>query len=167
MAITDKFDLEHFDFDKLYNEIRENVKEFITNMCKIGADLEISPRMDVKNNPRVIEDLMFSNQHVEKMTDDEVKVLAPMSESPRVQKIAKKERFGLDKDGKPFSKVKSYQLRDGLFEAIIEKFYEDPTLITYGEDIRDWGGAYAVYQGLTEVIPLRHEALPSTQIKCA
>ncbi|MBQ0106066.1 MAG: dehydrogenase, partial [Armatimonadetes bacterium] len=59
----------------------------------------------------------------------------------------------LDADGKPFSKVKSYQLRDGLFEAIIDKFYEDPTLITYGEDIRDWGGAYAVYQGLTEVIP--------------
>ena len=136
-----------------FDEIRENVKEFITNMCRIGADLEISPRMDVKSNPRVIEDLMFSNQHVVKMTDDEVKVLAPMEESPRVQKIAKKERFGLDKDGKPFSKVKSYQLRDGLFEAIIEKFYEDPTLITYGEDIRDWGGAYAVYQGLTEVIP--------------
>jgi len=87
------------------------------------------------------------------MSDDEVKVLGPKESSPRVQKIAKKERWGLDANGKPISKVKAYQLRDGLFEAIIDKFYEDPTLITYGEDIRDWGGAYAVYQGLTEVIP--------------
>ena len=46
-----------------------------------------------------------------------------------------------------------YALRDGLFEAIIDKFYEDPTLIAYGEDNRDWGGAYAVYRGLTEALP--------------
>ena len=136
-----------------FDEIRANVKEFITNMCRLGSDLEISPRMDVKNNPLVIEDLMFSNEKIAKMSDDEVKVLGPKESSPRVQKIAKKERWGLDANGKPISKVKAYQLRDGLFEAIIDKFYEDPTLITYGEDIRDWGGAYAVYQGLTEVIP--------------
>lgn len=35
MAITDKFDLEHFDFDKLYNEIRENVKR--PNILVCGA----------------------------------------------------------------------------------------------------------------------------------
>ena len=32
-------------------------------------------------------------------------------------------------------------MRDGLFEAILDKFYEDPTMIAYGEDNRDWGGA--------------------------
>ena len=37
--------------------------------------------------------------------------------------------------------MKVYNIRDGLFEPIINKFYEDPTLIAYGEDNRDWGGA--------------------------
>lgn len=49
--------------------------------------------------------------------------------------------------------MKLYNIRDGLFEAIIDKFYEDPTTIAYGEDNRDWGGAFAVYRGLTEALP--------------
>ena len=76
-----------------------------------------------------------------------------MEENPRVQQIARKERWGFDKNGKPVSKNKVFQLRDGIFEAVLDKFYEDPTLIAYGEDVRDWGGAYAVYRGLTEAVP--------------
>lgn len=96
---------------------------------------------------------MFSNGHVESMdTTRKPDVLIPYEENPRVQKIAKKERFGF-KDGKPVSKNKVYQYRDGIFEAIINKFYEDPTLIAYGEENRDWGGAFAVYGGLTESLP--------------
>ena len=70
-----------------------------------------------------------------------------------MQKITKKERFGFDAEGKPVSKNKVFQLRDGLFEAILDKFYEDPTLVAYGEENRDWGGAFAVYRGLTEAVP--------------
>ena len=40
-----------------------------------------------------------------------------------------------------------------LFEAIIDRFYADPTLVAYGEENRDWGGAFGVYQGLTEALP--------------
>jgi 2-oxoisovalerate dehydrogenase E1 component len=58
-----------------------------------------------------------------------------------------------DTDGKPFSKIKQYALRDGIFEAIVDRFYKDPTLIAYGEENRDWGGAFAVYRGLTEALP--------------
>ena len=77
----------------------------------------------------------------------------PMEENPRVQQIARRSRWGFDEKGKPVSKNKVYQLRDGLFEAIIDRFYKDPTLIAYGEDNRDWGGAFAVYRGLTEALP--------------
>ena len=76
----------------------------------------------------------------------------PMEENPRVKAIAGKERFYM-KDGKPVSKNKVYQFRDALFEAIIHRFYTDPTLVAYGEECRDWGGAYAVYRGLTEALP--------------
>ena len=58
-----------------------------------------------------------------------------------------------DKDGKPFSKMKQFQLRDGIFEAIIDRFYKDASLVAYGEENRDWGGAFAVYRGLTEALP--------------
>ena len=49
--------------------------------------------------------------------------------------------------------MKQFQLRDGIFEAIIDRFYKDASLIAYGEENRDWGGAFAVYRGLTEALP--------------
>ncbi len=139
---------------KEIEEVEAQCKEDILNAVKLVRDDEISPRMDLDKNPNLIADMMFSNQSVPSMdTTRKADVLMPKEENPRVKQIAKKERFGIDKNGKPFSKVKSYQLRDGLFEAIFDKFYEDPTLIAYGEDCRDWGGAFAVYRGLTEAIP--------------
>lgn len=53
-------------------------------------------------------------------------------------------RFAFDDAGKPVPKIKQLGVRDALFEAIIDKFYEDPTLVAYGEDNRDWGGAICV-----------------------
>ena len=70
-----------------------------------------------------------------------------------MKQIAKKERFGFDANGKPVSKNKTFQLRDGIFEAIVSKYYEDPTLTSYGEDVREWGGAFAVYRGLSDCLP--------------
>jgi len=87
------------------------------------------------------------------MEDRTPDVLMRKEENPRVRQIAKKARYAFDESGKPISKNKLYQLRDGLFEALLDKFYEDPTLVAYGEDNRDWGGAFAVYRGLTEALP--------------
>lgn len=136
-----------------FEEMRAKIRERMMKICRMAIDEEISPRMNLNANPTLISDIMFSNEKIAKMEERPVDVLMPKEENSRVMKIAKKERFGFDKDGKPVSKNKVYQLRDGLFEAIIDKFYEDPTLIAYGEDNRDWGGAYAVYQGLTEALP--------------
>ena len=85
--------------------------------------------------------MMFSNGHVEAFDTAKPDALMPLSENPRVKAIAGKERF-YKKDGKPVSKNKLYQLRDGIFEAVIDRFYKDPTLVAYGEDVRDWGGAF-------------------------
>jgi len=136
-----------------FETIAADVKERLTKICGWAVDETISPRMDLFKAPDAIEKIMFSNQKIEKMEDRPVEVNMPMEENPRVQAIAKKERWGFDAEGKPVSKNKVYQVRDGLFEAIIDKFYKDPTIITYGEDVRDWGGAYAVYRGLTEALP--------------
>ncbi|SMO69816.1 2-oxoisovalerate dehydrogenase E1 component [Saccharicrinis carchari] len=137
------------DLDAMKSDITELMKYAMT----LAIDDEVSPRMDLNKHPEIIGDMMFSNGSEDKMEDRPVDVNHPMEENPRVQQIAKKERFAMDKDGKPFSKLKQYQLRDGLFEAIIDRFYKDPTLVAYGEENRDWGGAFAVYRGLTEALP--------------
>ena len=87
------------------------------------------------------------------MLPGEPEVNHPLTENPRIKQISKKERFAFDENGKAFSKMRQYQLRDGIFEAIIDRFYKDPSLIAYGEENRDWGGAFAVYRGLTEALP--------------
>ena len=140
--------------EKELSAVEDACREDILNAVKLARDDEISPRMDLDKNPNILADMMFSNGSVPSMdTTRKADVLMPREENPRVHQISKKERFGLDENGKPFSKVKSYQLRDGLFEAIFDKFNEDPTMIAYGEDCRDWGGAFAVYRGLTEALP--------------
>ena len=40
-----------------------------------------------------------------------------------------------------------------LFEAMLHRFSIDPTMVACGEENRDWGGAFAVYRGLTEALP--------------
>ena len=71
---------------------------------------------------------------------------------PRVQQIRGKIRTPLD-GGKPVPKMKAYNVRDAIFEALLHRFSIDPTMIAFGEENRDWGGAFAVYRGLTEALP--------------
>ncbi|MBM7582034.1 2-oxoisovalerate dehydrogenase E1 component [Caldicoprobacter guelmensis] len=132
--------------------ILDDVKERIDRIYKLAIDESKSPRMDLVSNPDAIASLMFSNERIEKMEDRECEVLIPKEENPRLQQIKKKVRVGIQ-DGKPVPKSKVFQLRDAIFEALLDKFYVDPTLIAYGEDNRDWGGAFAVYRGLTEALP--------------
>lgn len=135
-----------------FDSILGDVKELITKVVKLAIDDSVSPRMNLISSPNAIADLMFSNERVEKMEDRECDVLMTKEENPRVQQIKKKARFAFE-DGKPVSKNKLYQFKDAVFESIIDKFYTDPTLVAYGEENRDWGGAFALYRGLTEALP--------------
>jgi len=137
------------DLDDIWKEVQNTTLEIL----KLAINDEISPRMDFSRNPNIIEELILSNGSVDRMEERKPDVNHKMEDNPRVQQIAKKERYAFDKDGKAHSKMKQYQLRDGIFEAIIDRFYKDPTMVAYGEENRDWGGAFAVYRGLTEALP--------------
>lgn len=135
------------------DKIQQEMKSVIFEMYKLAIDEKESPRMDLVKESEQLGEMMFSNGSVDSMSDAKPDVNHPMEENPRVKQLAGKERFAFDKDGKPFSKMKTFGLRDGLFEAIIDRFYKDASLVAYGEENRDWGGAFAVYRGLTEALP--------------
>jgi len=134
-------------------KIKSDATDLITWGLKLSTDDTVSPHMDMEKYPELIGEMMFSNGSVDKMEDRKPEVNHQMEENPRVKQLATKERYAFDENGKPFSKIKTFGYRDGIFEAVIDRFYKDPTLIAYGEENRDWGGAFAVYRGLTEALP--------------
>ena len=135
------------------DEISSATKETLKQILTLSIDDTISPRLDLTKDPDSIGKMMFSNNSVDRMEEGTPDVLMPLEENPRVKSIKTKERFYLDREGKPVSKAKTFQFRDAIFEAVIDRFYKDPTLAAWGEENRDWGGAFAVYRGLTEALP--------------
>ena len=134
--------------------VAEYATRKVTKACRLAVDIDVSPRMVLGVNVG-IDTFMFSNQPEEQLpglvrSDD---VLIPLEENPRVQQIAKKSRKGLDDSGKVLKESKAVSYRDTIFEALVHHFYNDSRVIAYGEENRDWGGAFAVYRGLTESLP--------------
>ena len=97
--------------------------------------------------------MMFSNGNVEKLDDRQPEMLIAPAQNPRILANARKSRSGVGPDGKPLPKSQVIALRDAIFEAMLHRFSIDPTMAAFGEENRDWGGAFAVYRGLTEALP--------------
>jgi 2-oxoisovalerate dehydrogenase E1 component len=136
------------------DEMREQAEERVLKAYQKAIDLEISPRADLRKPGNLLERTMFSNQKVESMEPGrKPDVLMPIEENPRVKQLATRSRSAFDENGKKLPKTRCVGIRDALFEAILDRFYADPTLVAYGEENRDWGGAFAVYRGLTEALP--------------
>jgi 2-oxoisovalerate dehydrogenase E1 component len=135
------------------DQMQTQVDAIILKAYKKAIDLTVSPRSNQKNVGCLLEKVMFSNRRVEKLADRTPETRIALADNPRIAQLARRSRSGLDDDGKPLPKQRCIGIRDALFEAIIDRFYADPTLIAYGEENRDWGGAFAVYRGLTEALP--------------
>jgi len=131
--------------------IRGDVMARLKRVTALAVSLEVSPRIAVA--PDAIGDLMFSNGSVEKHDSRAPEMLLPAEKNPRVIANAKKSRSGLGPDGKPLPKSQVISLKDAIFEAMLHRFSIDPTMTAFGEENRDWGGAFAVYRGLTEALP--------------
>jgi len=129
---------------------RAHIQATIFDMFKLATSLDASPR--VSSTSELVGEVMFSNQRVERFDDRVPEFRQDLAENPRVQQIRgkiRKPQF----EGKPTPKIKAFNVRDGIFEAMLYRFAIDPTMIAFGEENRDWGGAFAVYRGLTEALP--------------
>lgn len=140
--------------EKELKAIEDGIRKDMTWAVKLGKDEEISPRIDLAKDPDAIANMMFTNLSIPSMEEGrKPDVLTTYEENEKVQKLKKKIRSAVDENGKPVSKNRAYNIRDAIFEATMHKYYLDPTFIAYGEDHRDWGGAFGAYQNVTESIP--------------
>jgi len=137
--------------------MRQKVASRIKAVTRAAVDIEIAPPVDVASDPTLIGRRMFSDEQIEL---GEPLDLDP-SKSAAHRQIARKARFGIGEDG-PLSPLKAITLRDGLYEAIYHHMSHDDRLIAYGEECRDWGGAFGVYRGLADIFP--HQRLFNTPI---
>jgi 2-oxoisovalerate dehydrogenase E1 component len=145
--------------------MQEQIDAAILRAYRKAIDLDLSPRADLYGFLQpgmppeaalatLLDRTMFSNQRIESLdTRRKPEVLLPREENPRIKQLAGRSRSGIGANGELLPKGRCIGIRDALFEAILDRFYVDPTLIAYGEENRDWGGAFAVYRGLTEALP--------------
>ncbi|MDF7799881.1 thiamine pyrophosphate-dependent enzyme [Pontiellaceae bacterium B1224] len=129
--------------------LKAKVVAKVSKAMKLSIDETVSPYSDVNQ----IEGMMFSNSKVEKFDDREPELLEKLEDNARVKKLKRKQRYAFDENGAPYKANQLYTYRDGIFEAMAHRFTTDPTMIAYGEENRDWGGAFACYNGLTELLP--------------
>jgi 2-oxoisovalerate dehydrogenase E1 component len=132
--------------------MRANVAETIRAVTAAAVDPAVAPPVDVAANPVLIGNLMFSNAE-SPLPAAPAPVLVDPATTARVRQNAKKSRTGVGEDGEALSPMRAITLRDGLFEAILERMVADERLIAYGEECREWGGAFGVYRGLSDIFP--------------
>lgn len=134
--------------------LRAEVDARIGRAFRAAVDSERCPREDLVPSGCLLDRTMFSNERVESFAPERTPEMdLDPDENPRVKALKGRNRFGLDAEGKPLPKGKCVGVRDALFEAMLDRFGKDASMIAYGEENRDWGGAFAVYRGLTEALP--------------
>ncbi len=127
--------------------------ERVSEACRLAVDLDISPRLDPGEDPDVIASLTFSGVERPLPEAGGAELSVPLERSSRLAQLASRSRRGLDEQGQRLPSTRALTLRGALFEAIVEHAARDERLIIYGEENRDWEGAFGVYQGLTELLP--------------
>ena len=127
----------------------EKVKSKIKRTFELVIDTNITPYVSAS----IIEPLMYSHSERKIDTTRTPDTSTTYDENSRVVQLKTKERYAYNKEGKAFPAIKLYTLRDAIFESVIQNAFKNPDLIIYGEENRDWGGAFACYRGLTESLP--------------
>ncbi|WP_163879862.1 alpha-ketoacid dehydrogenase subunit alpha/beta [Rhizobium laguerreae] len=142
-------------------ELREQTTDRMRSITAIAVDPALTPPVDIHADPTLIGKLMFSNTNIE-LPSQEVSLLKPVNEVSRIRQDAKKSRYGFAEDGAKLSPMRAITLRDALFESVLHHMTHDGSLVAYGEECREWGGAFGVYRGLAEILP--HDRLFNSPI---
>lgn len=132
--------------------MKAGVEASMAAITKAAVDPIAAPIIDIHADPTLIGRLMFSNVEIP-VPAGEVKLLAAPETSARIRQDAKKSRSGVGANGEKLSPMRAITYRDALFEAVLHHMLHDERLIAYGEECREWGGAFGVYRGLSDIMP--------------
>jgi 2-oxoisovalerate dehydrogenase E1 component len=133
--------------------LQTSVRELLADVARLAVDDDLSPRLTLSRRGRELERVMFSEGVEELDPTASAELTIALEESKRIAQLRSKSRSGLDPEGTSLPASRAITIRDALFEAVVERFAHDETLIAYGEENRDWDGAFGVYRGLTELLP--------------
>lgn len=132
--------------------MKNNVIAAIAAVTTAAVNPIIAPPVNVVADPTLIGKLMFCNEEID-IPKGETKLLAQPETVTRIRQDAKKSRYGRSPEGEKLSAMRAITMRDALFEPILHHMVHDESLIAYGEECREWGGAFGVYRGLSDIIP--------------
>ena len=134
------------------DEMTEAAGAQIEAVTRVAVDRQIAPAVDLAANPVAIGEMTFNGEEIE-LGDRVDDLLAEPAETGAVKSILRKARSGIAEDGTLLSPMRAVTLRDALSEAILHHLTHDRSLIAYGEECRDWGGAFGVHRGFADIIP--------------
>jgi len=126
--------------------------DMLRSVARAATDPVIAPPVDIHTMPKRIGQYMFSHRETP-LPQGTGPTLQDPAENTRIKQLAKRARLGLNAEGAPLSPLRCITLRDALFEAIFERMQHDPRLSAWGEECREWGGAFGVYRGLSDLFP--------------
>jgi 2-oxoisovalerate dehydrogenase E1 component len=132
-----------------FTQWKEEAVSCVRRALSLAADTTISPRLALHESAAVMADIVFNNTTVSDAKPSSSLDIAAM---PYAETIRAKSRAGIV-DGKKLSGAKAITVRDALWEAIVERALADDRLTLWGEENRDWGGAFGVYRGLADLLP--------------
>ncbi len=132
--------------------LRNEIKELMRAVTAAAVNPEAAPIVDIAARPTLIGGLMFSHRS-HALGEPDPALAEAAEKSAQLRQLGKKSRTATGPDGAKLSPMRAITVRDGLFEAILHHFLRDPSLVAYGEECRDWGGAFGVYRGLAEILP--------------
>lgn len=136
-------------------QIQSMADEVVTQVraiAELAINPAIAPPVDIHAKPTLIGDLMFSHTQID-IPYELITSLPEPQTCARVRQNAKKSRHGINEEGETLSPMRAITLRDALFEPILHHMMHDERLIAYGEECREWGGAFGVYRGLSDLLP--------------
>jgi 2-oxoisovalerate dehydrogenase E1 component len=140
-------------------EFKAWAEEKVTAALEVAIDSSVSPRLELRRDPAVMAGITFNGRVNDLESAPAGQTTVPLDELERAVSLTKKSRAGVV-DGKTLSGAKAVTFRDALFEAVAAHAVADDRLAMWGEENRDWGGAFGVYRGLTELLP-RHRLFNS------
>ncbi len=135
-------------------QLASDAQRLVTAALRSAVDPDASPRLSLRADPQVMASITFANTVIDLADAPRAEVLVPLEQLSRTAALARKSRTGVV-DGAELGSMKAVTFRDALFESIAAHAAADDRLAFWGEENRDWDGAFGVYRGMTEMLP-RH-----------